>query len=208
MRSWSDLNRVGTSRSVDMRPRSDGGACGTSYDRRRGHRHAAGVTSRLALSAAAPAGILTGYHMLTAALARALVPTVVVLLAATWAPATVAAGETLAEIRSRGTLRCGVSDGIAGFSAKDGSGRWSGLDVDFCRALAAAALGDASKVTFVPLPASARFPALRLRTIDLLARNTTWTLGRETALKVIFAGVLFHDGQAFMVESTSPVKAL
>src|SRR5262245_21872997 len=165
--------------------------------------------ARAAISSpAAISWILTGYHMRTVALARALVPAVAVLLAATWTPAADAAGETLAEIRSRGALRCGVSEGIAGFSTKDDSGRWSGLDVDFCRALAAAALGDASKVTFVPLAASARFPALRLRTIDLLARNTTWTLGRETTLKVIFAGVLFHDGQAFMVESTSPVKAL
>src|SRR5262245_38020019 len=174
MRSWSDLNRVGTSRSVDMRPRSDGRARGTSYDRRRGHRHAAGLTSlvrlarrrdtragtpsrrsaRLALSAAALGWTLTGYHMLTAALARALVSAVAVLLAATWAPRDVTAVETLAEIRSRGALRCGVSEGIAGFSTKDDSGRWSGLDVDFCRAVAAAALGDASKVTFVPLPAS------------------------------------------------------
>src|SRR5262249_32681934 len=80
------------------------------------------------------------------------------------------AGATLPEVKTRGTLRCGVSEGIVGFSAPDGSGRWSGLDVDFCRAVAAAALGDAGKVTFVPLRASARFPALLTNAIDLLAR--------------------------------------
>ena len=133
---------------------------------------------------------------------------VLLLLAAiAWEPPAVAAGETLTQVKSRGTVRCGVSEGIAGFSMKDAAGRWSGLDADFCRAVAAAALGDGEKVTFVPLRASARFPALQLGTIDLLARNTTWTLGREASLKMAFAGILFYDGQGFMVPASSPIKS-
>ena len=116
------------------------------------------------------------------------------------------AGETLDGVKSRGFMRCGVSEGIAGFSAKDAAGRWSGFDVDFCRAVAAAALGDPEKVKFVPLKASTRFPALQARTIDLLARNTTWTFPREVQLRARFPAVLFHDGQAFMVPASSSVK--
>jgi general L-amino acid transport system substrate-binding protein len=119
-----------------------------------------------------------------------------------------AAGESLGQIKSRGTLRCGVSEGILGFSARDQAGRWTGLDVDFCRAVAAAALGDANKVSFVPLQASARFIALKSGTIDLLSRNTTWTFDREAGLHVRFAGVLFYDGQGFMVPRKKAPKAL
>jgi general L-amino acid transport system substrate-binding protein len=108
-------------------------------------------------------------------------------------------GETLINVKAHGVLRCGVSEGITGFSSRDPAGRWTGIDVDFCRALAAAALGDRNKLEFVPLKASARFPALQTRQIDVLSRNTTWTLLREGALKVQFAGVLFYDSQAFMV---------
>jgi general L-amino acid transport system substrate-binding protein len=117
-----------------------------------------------------------------------------------------APGEIIAQVKARGTLRCGVSEGIPGFSMQDAKGRWSGLDADFCRAVAAAALGDASKVTFVPLRASARFPALRSGQVDLLARNTTWTLMREAGLKIQFAGVLYYDGQGFMVPAKSRIK--
>jgi general L-amino acid transport system substrate-binding protein len=109
-----------------------------------------------------------------------------------------AAGDTVTQITSRGSVRCGVSEGIAGFSMQEKSGRWSGLDVDFCRAVAAVALSDAGKVTFTPLRASARFPALKLGQIDLLVRQTTWTLQREAALQVHFAGILYYDGQGFM----------
>ena len=119
---------------------------------------------------------------------------------------TVQAGETFDAVKSRGRLRCGVSEGIAGFSERDASGRWTGFDVDFCRAVAAAVLGDAGKVVFVPLKASERFPALQSRAIDLLLRNTTWTLGREAGLKVQFPGILFYDGQAFMVPKKSGIK--
>src|SRR6267143_1330182 len=122
-------------------------------------------------------------------------------------PSPAFAGETIEQIKSRRSLRCGVSEGVVGFSVKEPSGRWSGLDADFCRAVAAAALGDPEKVTFVPLRASARFPALQLGGIDLLARNTTWTLSREAGLKVVFAGVSFYDAQAFMVPAASSVKS-
>jgi general L-amino acid transport system substrate-binding protein len=129
-------------------------------------------------------------------------------LAVACGPAQALPGETLAQVKSRGTLRCGVSEGIAGFSIQDKQGNWSGLDVDFCRALAAVVLGGANKVAFVPLRASQRFPALRGGQIDLLARNTTWTMLREAALKVQFAGVLFYDGQGFMVPAKSRIKTL
>jgi general L-amino acid transport system substrate-binding protein len=130
-----------------------------------------------------------------------------ILFAIAGAPAQAAAGDTLAQVKSRGTLRCGVAEDSAGFATKDAAGRWSGLDVDFCRAVAAAALGDAGKVTFVPLRASERFPALQARTIDLLVRQTTWTLLREGNLKVLFAGVLFYDNQGFLVPADSGIKA-
>lgn len=117
------------------------------------------------------------------------------------------AGETLDAVRSRGVLRCGVSEGIPGFSFQDASGRWRGMDVDFCRAVAAATLGSPEKVRFVPLKASARYPALRARKIDLLVRNTTWTLMREAALGVQFPAILFYDGQGFLVPASAPVKA-
>jgi len=130
-----------------------------------------------------------------------------VLLALAATPAWAAAGDTLAQIKSRRTLRCGVSEGIAGFSVRDAAGHWTGMDADFCRAVAAAALGDANKVTFVPLLASARFPTLRGGAIDLLAASATWTIAREATLKVQFAGVLYFDGQGFMVPAKSRIKS-
>ena len=130
---------------------------------------------------------------MTARLARALV-----LCLAGLGATSLHAGVILDGVRARGVLRCGVSEGIAGFSAKDATGRWVGMDADFCRAVAAA-LGNPEKVAFVPLTAAGRFPALQTGTIDLLVRQTTWTLAREIGLKVRFAGVLLHDGQAFMV---------
>ncbi|WGS45514.1 amino acid ABC transporter substrate-binding protein [Burkholderia sp. JSH-S8] len=117
-------------------------------------------------------------------------------------------GVTLAQARARGVLRCGVSEGIAGFSSRSASGIWTGLDVDFCRAVAAAVLGSPDKVAYVPLRASERFSALREGAIDLLARNTSWTLLREGTLDVQFAGVLYHDGQAFMVRTQGAPQTL
>src|SRR5512139_1149573 len=122
-------------------------------------------------------------------------------------PSTAGASDTLSGVKSRGIVRCGVSEGIAGFSQRDASGHWSGIDVDFCRAVAAAVLGDPDKATLVPLRAAARFPALRLGTIDLLVRNTTWTLSREAGLGVLFAGVLLYDGQGFLVNADAQIES-
>jgi general L-amino acid transport system substrate-binding protein len=118
------------------------------------------------------------------------------------------AGETLDLIRARDELRCGVSEGILGFSAPDSDGRWSGLDADFCRAVAAAVLGDPEKVAFVPLKSSTRFPALLAKKVDLVVRHATWTLTREALLGVQFPAVLFYDGQGFLVANASPVKTV
>jgi general L-amino acid transport system substrate-binding protein len=130
------------------------------------------------------------------------------LFAVTWAVSPAAAGDTLTEVKARGTLRCGVNQANAGFATKDASGQWSGLEVDFCRAVAAAVFGDAKKVTFVPLRASERFPALKSNVIDLLARATTWTLSREASLKLHFPGILFYDAQGLMVPAADGVKSL
>jgi general L-amino acid transport system substrate-binding protein len=117
---------------------------------------------------------------------------------------------TLDSVRQRGTLNCGVNQGLAGFAQQDGAGAWSGFDVDFCRAVAAATLGDAGKVNFVPLSAADRFEALRAGKIDVLSRNSTWTLEREASLGLSFAGITYHDGQGFLVlnkpEVTSPLE--
>jgi general L-amino acid transport system substrate-binding protein len=139
---------------------------------------------------------------------KSLVPAALGFFILAWIAPPATAGDTLAQVKSRGTLRCGVSNGIAGFSIKDASGDWSGLEVDFCRAVAAAVLRDAEKVTFVPLRASERFPALKSNVIDLLERLSTWTLSREADLKVQFAGILFYDGQGFMVPAGSGVKTV
>jgi general L-amino acid transport system substrate-binding protein len=96
-------------------------------------------------------------------------------------------------------VNCGVSTGLAGFSQKDEKGEWSGLDVDVCRAVAAATLGDASKVKFKPLTAKERFTALASGEIDMLSRNTTWTHTRDTSLGINFAGTNYYDGASFMV---------
>ena len=135
------------------------------------------------------------------------------LLAATAAAltfGTVAAdAQTLKTVQDRGKLVCGVSQGIAGFSIKDDKGQWSGFDVDFCRALAAAIFNDPAKVEFVPLTASERFDALKGKKIDVLSRNSTWTLGREEDSNLVFAGVTYYDGQAFLTpKSRNATSAL
>jgi general L-amino acid transport system substrate-binding protein len=121
------------------------------------------------------------------------------------APARADMGETLVRIRSRGAVLCGVTQGQAGFSKQGPDGVWHGLDADFCRAVAAAALGDASRVRFVPLQAAYRFPALQLGEVDLLARTTTWTVEREAAFGVVFAGVIYFDEQKVLARRDSPV---
>ncbi len=112
-----------------------------------------------------------------------------------------AQADTLSDVKARGTLNCGVSQGLAGFSAKDDKGVWSGFDVDVCKAIAAAVFNDPSKVNYVPLSADARFPALAKGDVDVLSRNSTWTLSREAGLKLLFAAVSYYDGQGFMVRN-------
>lgn len=110
------------------------------------------------------------------------------------------AGKVLDGIKSKDVVTCGVHTGRAGFALADGAGQWSGIDIDYCRALAAALLGDADKVKFVPTSAPTRITALQSGEIDVLARNTTWTYNRDTALGLSWVGVNFYDGQAFLVK--------
>jgi general L-amino acid transport system substrate-binding protein len=117
------------------------------------------------------------------------------------------AGKTLDAIKARGAVVCGVNTGLAGFSAADSQGNWTGLDVDTCRAIAAAVLGDGNKVKWVPLTAQQRFTALQSGEVDILARNTTWTLTRDASLGLSFTGVTYYDGQGFMVPVKSKVKS-
>jgi general L-amino acid transport system substrate-binding protein len=123
-------------------------------------------------------------------------------------PATVQAGADLQTVKARNMLRCGVNEDIPGFAARDAAGNWQGFNVDFCRAVAAAAIGDPDKVEFIPLTAAKRFPALQSKKIDLLMRNTTRTLSRETLLKVQFPAVLFYDGQGFMVAKSARIRSV
>jgi len=117
------------------------------------------------------------------------------------------AGKTLDGIKARGQVVCGVHTGLAGFSAADSSGKWAGLDVDVCRAIAAAVLGDGEKVKYVPLPAQARFTALQSGEIDVLSRNTTFTLTRDASLGLNQTAVTYYDGQGFMVPTKSKIKS-
>ncbi|MGJ4881372.1 MULTISPECIES: amino acid ABC transporter substrate-binding protein [unclassified Bradyrhizobium] len=118
-----------------------------------------------------------------------------------------AQAETLKTVKDRGMLACGVSQGLPGFSAPDDKGNWTGLDVDVCRAIAAAIFNDPTKVKFVPLSAKDRFTALQSGEIDVLSRNTTWTLSRDTSLGANFAGVTYYDGQGFMVKKALKVNS-
>ena len=116
-------------------------------------------------------------------------------------------GATLAAVRKRGAVRCGTSTTYQGFGVVDADGRWSGFDVDFCRAVAAAVFGDPTKVEFVAETAKTRLEALQNGAIDLLSRNTTWTLSRESAHDILFAGITYYDGQGFMVKRSLGVGA-
>ncbi|MEJ6399392.1 amino acid ABC transporter substrate-binding protein [Yoonia sp. 208BN28-4] len=113
--------------------------------------------------------------------------------------AAAASAATLDDVKARGTLNCGVTTGLVGFAAPDANGEWEGFDVAICRAVAAAVLGDANAVEFVPTTGQTRFTALASGEIDLLARNTTWTFSRDVDLKFEFVGVNYYDGQGFMV---------
>ena len=117
------------------------------------------------------------------------------------------AGKTLDAVKARGQVVCGVNTGLAGFSAADSSGNWSGLDVDMCKAVAAAVLNDASKVKYVPLNAQQRFTALQSGEVDMLSRNTTFTLSRDASLGLHQTAVTYYDGQGFMVPVKSKIKS-
>ncbi|HLY00202.1 MAG TPA: amino acid ABC transporter substrate-binding protein, partial [Roseiarcus sp.] len=118
-----------------------------------------------------------------------------------------AEAQTLKTVQDRGSLICGVNQGLQGFAIKDDKGQWSGFDVDFCRALAAAIFNDPSKVQYVPLSAAQRFDALKSKQIDVLSRNSTWTLGREEDSGIVFAGVTYYDGQAFLVPKSRNLQS-
>jgi len=128
-------------------------------------------------------------------------------LAALTVSGTAAAQETLNTVKERGELICGVNNGLPGFSQPDAEGRWQGLDVDFCRAVAAAIFDDPNAVQFVPLTAKERFTALQSGEIDVLSRNTTWTLTRDSSLGVNFAGTTYYDGQGFLVKKALGVDS-
>lgn len=119
----------------------------------------------------------------------------------------VAQSSTLEAVKKRGQLVCGVNTGLAGFGAPDDKGNWTGLDIDFCRAVAAAIFGDGTRVRFVPLNAKERFTALQTGEVDILSRNTTWTMSRDTSLGLNFVGILYFDGQAFMVRKSLGLKS-
>lgn len=131
-------------------------------------------------------------------------------LSLAWAAATLvgalpAGAQTLKAVQERGTLNCGVSQGLLGFSSRDANNAWSGFDVDFCRAVAAAIFDDPAKVNFVPLDTANRFTALQTKEIDVLSRGTTWTMGRETSLGVQFAAVAYYDGQGFLLRRDAKI---
>ncbi len=124
-----------------------------------------------------------------------------------WGGASPARAAKLDQVKAKGFLQCGIHGALPGFSTPDDRGNFTGLDVDYCRALAAAIFGDANKVKFTPLTAKERFTALQSGEIDILSRNTTWTLGRDAGQGINFVGVLFYDGQGIMVKKDIGVKS-
>jgi general L-amino acid transport system substrate-binding protein len=118
-----------------------------------------------------------------------------------------ASAQTLKMVKDRGLLSCGVSQGLPGFSSPDDKGNWTGIDVDICRAIATAIFNDPTKIKFVPLSAKDRFTALQSGEVDLLSRNTTWTLSRDTTLGANFTGVTYYDGQGFLVKKSLKVNS-
>ena len=132
---------------------------------------------------------------------------VVAALVAVFTALPAAAQSTLDTVRARGYVQCGVNTGLAGFSQPDSKGVWRGIDVDLCRAVAAAVFGDAKQVRFTPLTAQQRFTALQSGEIDLLARNTTWSITRDTGLGLNFVGINYYDGQGFIVPKKLNVKS-
>jgi general L-amino acid transport system substrate-binding protein len=129
----------------------------------------------------------------------------IALLALTFASGHPARAQTLKAVMERGTLNCGVGQGLLGFSSMDDKNVWSGFDVDICRAVAAAIFGDPTKVAFTPLDAATRFSALQSGKVDLLSRNSTWTMSRESSLGLLFAGVAYYDGQGFLLRRDAKI---
>ena len=123
------------------------------------------------------------------------------------AAASAAQAGTLEDVRAKGFIQCGVSQGLPGFSNADDSGKWTGLDVEMCEAVAAAVFGDKNAVKYTPLSAKQRFTALSSGEIDILSRNTTWTMTRDTQLGLNFAGVNYYDGQGMMVPTALGVSS-
>ncbi len=113
----------------------------------------------------------------------------------------------VAAIKARGNINCGVSPGVPGFSNPDDKGNWKGFDVDYCRAVAAAIFNDASKVSYKPLTAKERFTALQSGEVDILSRTTTWTMSRDSSMGLVFAGIMYYDGQGFIVNKKLGVKS-
>src|ERR1041385_3203039 len=133
--------------------------------------------------------------------------TTLALAAAVAFGASAASAQTLNTVKSRGNLNCGANGTLGGFGLPDAQGNWAGLDVDFCRAVAAAVFNDPTKVKFVALTAKDRFTALQSGDVDLLARNTTWTSSRDTSLGLNFTGVNYYDGQGFLVRTSLKVNS-
>lgn len=121
--------------------------------------------------------------------------------------ASTASAATLDDVKAKGFVQCGVSQGLPGFSNPDSDGNWSGMDVDLCRAIAAAVFGDGEAVKFTPLSAKERFTALQSGEVDVLSRNTTWTMSRDTQLGLNFAGVNYYDGQGFMIRTSMNINS-
>ncbi|NKI76203.1 amino acid ABC transporter substrate-binding protein [Dickeya sp. CFBP 2040] len=117
------------------------------------------------------------------------------------------AGATLDAIQKKGFVQCGISDGLPGFSYADANGKYSGIDVDVCRGVAAAIFGDANKVKFTPLTAKERFTALQSGEVDLLSRNTTWTSSRDGSMGLLFTGVTYYDGIGFLAHNKAGLKS-
>jgi general L-amino acid transport system substrate-binding protein len=136
---------------------------------------------------------------------RPLILPVIALLVLLFSFGQPAGAQTLSAVKERGTLNCGVGQGLLGFSSMDDKNVWSGFDVDICRAVAAAIFGDPAKVTFTPLDAATRFTALQSNKIDMLSRNSTWTMSRESSLGLMFAGVAYYDGQGFLLRRDAKV---
>ena len=138
---------------------------------------------------------------------KRMIATIAIGLAASLSATAASAQATLNNVKQKGFLTCGSNTGLAGFGVPDAQGNWTGLDVDLCRAIAAAIFNDPSKVRFIPLSAKDRFTALQSGEVDVLVRNTTWTMSRDTQLGLDFTGVNYYDGQGFMVRKKLGVSS-